>query len=87
MGKALQENANMDKKEALSISQVICPVAAQIIATPLLLGLDMFNRPMRSTGIYATTQNRTNFVKSNFYSVATARVTRIVRIWYKRKLA
>lgn len=79
MGKALHEKANMDKKEALSISQIICPVAAQVIATPLqLLGLDIFNRPMRSTGIYATIQNRANFVKSNFNSVATARVARIV---------
>jgi len=78
MGKALQEKTNMNRKEALSMSQMICPVAAQVIATPLqLLGLDLYNRPIRNIGLYATMKNRTNFVISNFYSVATARVARI----------
>jgi len=78
MGKYLVETSNMDKKEAMSISQLVCPVVAQIFATPLqLLGLDMYNRPMANTSMYSSIKDRLSFIKNNFSSVTSARVARI----------
>jgi len=78
MGKYLAERSNLNKKEAMSISQLVCPVVAQVFATPLqLLGLDMYNRPMTNTSVYSSVKDRLSFIKNNFYSVTSARVARI----------
>merc|ERR1712151_37974 len=80
MGKAIQENnPNMDRKEALSISQMICPVAAQLVATPLqLLGLDLYNRPMSNLNMYNVIKERSNLIYNNFLPSFTIRLGRII---------
>jgi len=80
MGKAIQENnPNMDRKEALSISQMICPVAAQLVATPLqLLGLDLYNRPMSNLNMYNVIKERSNLIYNNFLPSLTIRLGRII---------
>lgn len=80
MGKVLQEkNPKMDRKEALSISQMICPVAAQFVATPLqLLGLDIYNRPMKNMNMYHVIKERYNLIYTNFLPSLTVRFGRII---------
>jgi len=79
MGKILQEKTDMDRKEALTYSQMICPVAAQLVATPLqLLGLDIYNRPMSNTSFVNAVRDRSSLIYQNFFPSLTIRLGRIV---------
>ena len=47
VAKRLEQEYQLDKKEALRISQLSVPIATQFFVAPIqLLGLDFYNRPM-----------------------------------------
>jgi hypothetical protein len=78
----LQESSNgaLDKGTALRISQFACPVVAQFVAGPIqLLGLDIYNRPLKNTNM--TFQHRiterVRFQVQNFTAIVGARIARI----------
>jgi len=74
----LMENTEMDRKTALTVSQLTCPIAAQFLVTPVqLLGLDVYNRPLRNLSLRAAVTERLRFQRSNFASIVGARISRI----------
>lgn len=78
MCNTLQQHTELDKKTALQISQLICPVAAQVIATPAqMLGLDFYNRPLTDFSYRAALVERFKFQHANFSSIIGARIARI----------
>jgi len=78
MSKKLQDNSDMDKQKAKSISQIFCPIAVQFAAGPVqLLGLDIYNRPMRNKSLPQVAMERASFIASGFSSVVMARILRI----------
>lgn len=79
VAKRLHEQLNFDKISAQTISQLLCPVAAQFFAGPVhLLSLDMYNRPMSDMSLQDAVVERSKFVYSNFSSIVIARIARIV---------
>lgn len=77
-GKILEENSELEKATALRVSQLMVPIAAQTVASPLqLLGLDLYNRPLANTPFKEMVVDRMRFQMSNFTSIVGARVSRI----------
>ena len=77
-GEILEENSELDKATALQISQLMVPIAAQTVASPLqLLGLDLFNRPLTNAPFREMVVDRMKFQMSNFTSIVAARIARI----------
>ena len=78
VGKKLQDEYNLNKDDALQISQLTVPIATQLFAAPVqLLGLDFYNRPLSSMGYAEAAVERTRFLANGFWSVVGARVARI----------
>jgi len=78
MSKTIVENTDMEKQKAKSISQILCPVAAQFVAGPVqLLGLDIYNRPLRNMTLPQAVMERATFLANGFASVVVARISRI----------
>jgi len=78
MSKALQEKTGLEKKEALSISQMTCPIATQFLASPIqLLALDFYNRPLAELTATQAAKERILSVCKNYFSVVGARIARI----------
>lgn len=74
----LKEYTQLDPKTALQVSQVACPVVTQVVAGPTqLLGLDMYNRPMKDLTFKAAAIERIQFQRANFSSILGARIARI----------
>eukprot|EP00592_Proboscia_alata_P027328 CAMPEP_0194443350 /NCGR_PEP_ID=MMETSP0176-20130528/126652_1 /TAXON_ID=216777 /ORGANISM="Proboscia alata, Strain PI-D3" /LENGTH=345 /DNA_ID=CAMNT_0039269579 /DNA_START=82 /DNA_END=1119 /DNA_ORIENTATION=- len=74
----LTRNTEMDRKTALTVSQLSCPIAAQFVAGPVqLLGLDIYNRPLRNLSFGAAVIERLRFQRTNFTSIVGARISRI----------
>lgn len=75
----LQEQTNLNKTDALKLSQLTVPIATQFLAGPIqLLGLDFYNRPLRGMGYAQAALERARFLAGGFWSVVAARVARIV---------
>jgi hypothetical protein len=78
MSNTLQQNSDLDKKTALQISQLTCPIATQLVAGPIqLLGLDFYNRPLSDLSYKAAVLERLKFQYANFTSIVGARIARI----------
>ena len=76
--KYLINNFNLDEVAAGRFSQLACPVATQLVAGPVqLLGLDLYNRPLKNLSMTATITSRWNFQVVNFKGIVAARVARI----------
>ena len=74
----LQEETDLDRKSALRISQLTCPVVTQVIAGPIqLLGLDYYNRPFTDLTYKNAMIERVRFQCANFTSIVGARIARI----------
>eukprot|EP01039_Chlorochromonas_danica_P001090 gene1090-1180_t len=68
----LQSDYKVEKLMADTSSQLITPVAMQILSTPLhLLGLDIYNRPT------AGSSDRVEFIKKEYIKTTLARMARI----------
>lgn len=77
-GEILEQNSELDKATALQVSQLMVPITAQIVASPLqLLGLDLFNRPLTNVPFKEMVADRMRFQMSNFSSIVAARIARI----------
>ena len=78
MSQILQEEIDLDETSALQLSQLICPIAAQTVATPVqMLGLDYYNRPLSDHTFKSALVERLKFQYLNFSSILTARILRI----------
>lgn len=81
MCSVLQEQTGdlgLDKKSALQISQLTCPIVTQLVAGPVqLLGLDFYNRPLSNYSYKAAVVERMKFQYMNFTSIVGARIARI----------
>lgn len=78
ISRKIEDDTNMDKKEALRISQFICPIATQFLATPVqLLGLDYYNRPLTNLTITDAAKERMILLGRNYFSIVAARIARI----------
>lgn len=78
LGKHLQEEYNMKKSEAQTLSQLTLPVAAQFLAGPIqLLGLDFYNRPLANMSTGEVIVERARFLAKGFSSIVMARIVRI----------
>jgi hypothetical protein len=68
----LERSLGLDKSTALILSQVFCPLAAQLFNTPIFLyGMDLYNKPE------ATTQQRVQFISAQYWKTYFSRVGRI----------
>ena len=77
--KTLTKHTDLDHVTALQISQLMCPVATQVIAGPIqLLGLDFYNRPLTDLSYKAAAVKRIKFQYANFGSIVGARIARIL---------
>jgi len=76
----LQEHVNgLSEKDALRISQIVCPITTQLIAGPIqLLGLDYYNRPLTNMTFQRAVLERINFQFHGFTSIVSARIARIL---------
>jgi hypothetical protein len=78
IAKVLHQKTSIDEKSALTISQLLCPVAAQFAAGPVhLLSLDLYNRPLRNLTPKDMLMERLRFQCNNFSSIVGARIARI----------
>lgn len=78
IAKVLHHEADLDKTTALTMSQLLCPVAAQFAAGPVhLLSLDLYNRPLRNLSFKDRLIERFKFQQNNFSSIVGARIARI----------
>lgn len=78
VGKKLEQDYDMNKDDALKVSQLTVPIATQFLAGPVqLLGLDFYNRPLSNLGYAEAAVERTRFLANGFWSVVGARVARI----------
>lgn len=68
----------IEPSRAKQISQIVCPIATQLVATPIqLLGLDFYNRPLSHINVGQAAWDRTIFVARGYASVLSARIARI----------
>ena len=78
MCSTLQEHTDLDRKTALQLSQLTCPLVAQVVATPAqMLGLDFYNRPLSDMSYKAAALERFRFQYANFSSILSVRIVRI----------
>ena len=71
VAKRLEQEYQLDKKEALRISQLSVPIATQFFVAPVqLLGLDFYNRPM-SGASFRRGCRRTNQVSRQWFLVCS----------------
>ena len=78
VGGLLRRETDLDEETAQNLSQIMCPIAAQVVATPFhILGLDFFNRPLKKLSIPAATVERIKFQCNNFSSILAARIARV----------
>lgn len=78
IAKVLHHKADIDETTALTMSQLLCPVAAQFAAGPVhLLSLDLYNRPLRNLSPKEMLIERFRFQYKNFSSIVGARIARI----------
>jgi hypothetical protein len=74
----LASGLEVDEVTAGRVSQVACPVLAQVVAGPLqILGLDLYNRPLANLSWAEAAVARLNFQASQFTSIVSARVCRM----------
>ena len=68
----VQRDYAIEKSKADTMSQLLCPVAMQVLSSPLhLIGLDWYNRDSVSTS------ERVSFVQREYLKTTAARMTRI----------
>jgi len=68
-----ERNAHPSQLTPKTTSQLTCPMAMQLISTPLhLVGLDLYNRPTE------TFASRSSFVGREYFKSAAARMARIL---------
>ena len=78
VSKSIQQQTDLDKRTSLQISQLTCPILAQVVATPAqMLGLDFYNRPLADLSYKAAAIDRLQFLRMNFSSILGARIVRI----------
>ncbi len=74
----LQQNTDMDENSALRISQLTCPIAAQFVVGPVqMLGLDIYNRPLKNLPLHEVVKERVLFQMKNYNCIIAARIARI----------
>jgi len=62
----------LEKSTALLISQLCCPILAQLTNTPIFLyGMDLYNKPV------ATSAQRAEFIKAQYWNTFMLRIARI----------
>lgn len=68
----LESNLNMNADTSVTMSQLFCPIFAQLFNTPIFLyGMDVYNRPM------ASTPQRVQFISQQYVKTYLSRVARI----------
>ncbi|KNC76505.1 hypothetical protein SARC_10996 [Sphaeroforma arctica JP610] len=68
----MHDEYGYDRKRALFAAQLLCPMAVQLVSTPMhLLGLDLYNNKT------ATTSQRASFVGREYLKSTAARISRI----------
>jgi len=78
MSNSIQKLTDQDRTTSLQISQLTCPLLAQVVATPAqMLGLDFYNRPLTNLSLRAAALDRIRFQFRNFSSILGARIIRI----------
>lgn len=78
VGGILQNHTEYDEDTAQTMSQIICPIAAQFVATPFhMLGLDYYNRPLTNLSPAAAAMQRMKFQYENFSSIIIPRIARV----------
>jgi len=75
----VQDSFSLSETSARQFSQVLTPMAAQVVASPLhFLGLDCFNRDLSHLSIRSRVLSRSHFLASTFRQAAMARMIRIL---------
>lgn len=72
VAKHLQESFRFEEEQAYNVSQVFCPLFAQLFNTPIFLyGMDLYNKPV------ASSPERLSFVRQQFWKTFWLRTARI----------
>lgn len=72
VAKHVESTFGLQKSTAMLLSQLCCPLLAQLFNTPIfLLGMDLYNKPE------ATSAQRTEFIKAQYWKTFWSRVARI----------
>jgi hypothetical protein len=72
VARELESMFGIQKSTALLLSQLTCPLVAQLVNTPIFLyGMDLYNKPV------ATTDQRVDFIKAQYWKTWLSRIARI----------
>lgn len=72
IARELEASTGMSKSTSLLVSQLFCPLFAQLVNTPIFLyGMDLYNKPE------ATSAQRVEFIKTQYWKTWASRIARI----------
>lgn len=72
IARVLESELGWERSHALLVSQLFCPILAQLTNTPIFLyGMDLYNKPE------ATSAQRTQFIKAQYWNTFMLRIARI----------
>lgn len=72
VARQIEASTGMSKSSSLLVSQLFCPLFAQLVNTPIFLyGMDLYNKPEASSA------ERTAFIKNQYWKTWASRIARI----------